>query len=196
MHVSVLLIKKLCFLMVILLFFPIVGFTQSNLQLGERVNFKNFSNAQGVNISFQEPNGWQKGDESFATDKNNLVISYLNTSELLILQLYISKTPFGKMEKNEVEKTLNSKEFLDSYINKKYSGESGYKLDNTSLTYINGYPFIQVLAESYKVQYQVNWMTFIEDKMINIVCVSLKDNFVNIFPFFNKFKESINLKEN
>ena len=173
-----------------------IGFGQSNLKLGERVYFKNFSNAQGVDISFKEPKGWQRGNESFATDNNNLVLSYLNASEFLMLQLYISKTPFGKMEKNEIEKTLNSKEFLDSYIKKKYSGESGYKLDNATLTYIDGYPFIQVLAESYNVQYQVNWMTFIDDKMINIVCVSLKENFVDVFPFYNKLKESINLKEN
>ena len=181
-------------LLLILLCLPMIGFGQSNLKLGERVYFKNFSNAQGVDISFKEPKGWQRGNESFATDNNNLVLSYLNASEFLMLQLYISKTPFGKMERNEVEQTLNSKEFLDSYISKKYSGESGYKLDNATLTYINGYPFIQVLAESYNVQYQVNWMTFIDDKMINIVCVSLKENFVNVFPFFNKLKESIILK--
>ena len=67
-------------------------------------------------------------------------------------------------------------------------------VDNATLTYINGYPFIQVLAESYNVQYQVNWMTFKDDKMINIVCVSLKENFVDVFPFYNKLKESIILK--
>ena len=44
-----------------------IGFGQSNLKLGERVYFKNFSNAKGVDISFKEPNGWQKGNESFAT---------------------------------------------------------------------------------------------------------------------------------
>ena len=178
----------------VLLCLPMIGFGQSNLQLGERVYFKNFSNAQGVDISFKEPKDWQKGNESFSSDKNNLVLSYLNVSEFLMLQLYISKTPFGKMERNEVEKTLNSKEFLNSYIKKKYGGDSGYKLDNATLTYINGYPFIQVLAESYNVQYQVNWITFIEDKMINIVCVSLKENFVDVFPFYKKLKESIILK--
>ena len=183
-------------LLLILLCFPIIGFGQSNLKLGERIFFKNFSNAKGVDISFKEPTGWQKGNESFAVDNNNLVLSYLNSSEILMLQLYISETPYLKMNRSQVDEILNSQEFISSFSNNQFPLEAGYSVDNASLIYINGYPFIQVLAESHKLQYQVNWMTFIDDKMINIVCVSLKDNFVSVFPFFNQIKESIILKEN
>ena len=183
-------------LLLILLCLPMIVFGQSNLQLGERVYFKNFSNAQGIDISFKEPKGWQTGDESFAIDNDNLVLSYLNTSEILMLQLYISETPYPKMNRSEVDEILNREEFISSFSNNQFPLAAGYSVDNTSLTYINGYPFIQVLAESHKVQYNVNWITFIDDKMINIVCVSLKDNFVNVFPFFNQIKENLILKEN
>jgi len=172
-----------------------IGFGQTSLELGERIYFKNNPKAKKVNISFKEPKGWEKSNESFGIDKSNIVVSYVNSFNPSIVQLYVSEAPWKKMSKAEIDKLLNDNEFVNSFIANSYSSESGYIVEDVSLIYINNYPFLQVLAENYEIQYQVSWATFIEDKWVNIVGSALKENFAGIFPFFNQLKETIILQQ-
>ena len=99
------------------------------------------------------------------------------------------------MSKTEIDALLNNKESVNSFIANAYNSESGFIVEDVSLIYINNYPFLQVLAENYAIQYQLSWLTFIDNKIVNIVAIALKENFAEISPFFNKLRETIILKQ-
>lgn len=181
--------KKILFLLLIA---QILGFGQITFEIGERVNFKNFPNSKGTDISFNTPKNWKESTESYtlSNQDENLVCCYIDKEQTLIFQLYISETPFGFLSKSKVKEMYTKETFL-----KQITSNPTLEVMSYNVVVIGNYPFIRMTATSGRgIQKQVNYMTFFKDKYINIVASSLTQDFDLVYPFYKLIGETVTLK--
>jgi len=170
-------------LLLILLCLPMIGF-------GQELGIKKKINKNGIYLSFKEPKNWEETKQSFANDQSNLAVSYLNRSFGAMFQIYIASSP-KYVTKKEAEEFMNDEDFKEDYVRGFEEGGIN-EIIAMEKSYVNDYPAIEILSYGYsKMQKQVQWVIFYEDKMINIQGVSLSDEFNNLYLLFKNLKNSV-----
>ena len=181
-------------LLIFLFFISFYGNSQTNLKLGEYVSFKNSPEAKGIDIGFKEPLGWTKTENSFYSDNENLVATYINVEMVSMVQLYVTKAPWYFSDKEKVKDFLSSKEVLEVGFKDLFLESLGYDVITTKLVYIDEYPFLEVYCNTqFKTQKQTNWLTVKEGVMINLLGTTINNNYWKMYSFFKKLKESVKI---
>ena len=179
--------KKL--LSILLLIMPIILIGQNSFQLGSKVKVEK----NNIDFTFNKPiYPFEKSQESYSSDNNNLVVSYVynTTSNPLIIQIY--STPVPEKYFPAMNEVFKSDESVKSFMNQSYPYPINELLNYKVITSKNK-KFIEVQLISHDIQKQIAWWTFHKGNMINISCTSKIEKYNSVSHFFRKFKDSLSI---
>ena len=158
----------------------------SNIKLGDVISYTK----NNIKFSFKTPVSFEESKQSYATDTDNLVVSFLSKENMTMVQVYSKPLPRNS--------ALDADHFFsDSNSLKKLMTQMFPEPINEVISYkvikIGNRSFLEVSSISHDVQNQTNWITFHKNNMVNIVGITTIANFSNIESFLNKFKETIRI---
>ena len=158
----------------------------SNIKLGDVISYTK----NNIKFSFKTPVSFEESKQSYATDTDNLVVSFLSKENMTMVQVYSKPLPRNS--------ALDADHFFsDSNSLKKLMTQMFPEPINEVISYkvikIGNRSFLEVSSISHDVQNQTNWITFHKNNMVNIVGITTIDNFSNVESFLNKFKETIRI---
>jgi len=158
----------------------------SNIKLGDVISYTK----NNIKFSFKTPVPFEESKQSFASDTDNLVVSFLSKENMTIIQVYSKPLPRNSaLDANQFFSDSNG---LKKFMNQMFP-EPINKVNSYKVIKIGNRSFLEVSSISHDVQNQTNWITFHKNNMVNIVGITTIANFSNIESFLNKFKETIRI---
>lgn len=175
-------------LLLLLLIAPVLGYGQSNFRLGDYVVIKK----NNIVFQFKKPlYPFEQSNASLSlTGDDNLVASFL-ASKPAVLQIYT--TPIPSEFQKEADNFFNSEDAIKSFVNQILPPPVNKILEHR-VVIINRKKFIEIKLIAAEVQKQINWITFYNNNMINILGSTLIKDFNTALPFIKNFNNSINIK--
>ena len=174
-------------LLLLLLFIPLVSFGQTNqFKLGDVISYKK----NNIKFSFKTPVPFEESKQSYASDTNNLVVSFLSKENMTIIQIYSTPVPSNFVL--DVDQFFSDSNGVKKFMNQIFP-EPINKVNSYKVIKIGNQSFLEVSLIAHNVQKQTNWITFHKNNMVNIVGITTIANFSNIESFLNKFKETIRI---
>jgi hypothetical protein len=149
---------------------PLFGnnpFVQLNaIQLGKYHSIKDHPKAKGVNLNLKAPEGW-KVEEG---DRPNVVVKFVNGSDLFLLMVKDTETFISKGDAKEL---FQDEEFISELTGSYNSQFKKWTLLDKKLVTIDNYPALELIVSGYGERLVVKfemviktWYFFYEDKFI------------------------------
>ena len=155
-------------------------------KLGDVISYKK----NNIKFSFKTPVPFEESKQSYASDTNNLVVSFLSKENKTIIQVY--STPLPSNFALDVDQFFSDSNGVKKFMNQIFPKPIN-KVNSFKVIKIGNQSFLEVSLISHNVQKQTNWITFYKNNMINISGTTTIANFKNIESFLNKFKETIRI---
>ena len=175
-------------LLLLLLCLPLIGLGQTDFKLGEYTKIKK----NNIEFQFKKPMyPFEQSDESLSLGGNDkLVVSYL-TFKPAAIQIYVTPIPSEMQE--EAADFFNSEQAIEFFANQMFPPPIN-ELIEFRVVIVNGKKFIEMKIISANVQKQINWITFYNNNMINILGSTLIKDFDATLSFIIDFSNSIKIK--
>jgi hypothetical protein len=148
----------------------------SNIQLGEYHSIKDHPKAKGVNLKVKVPKGW-KVEEG---DRPNVVVKFVNGSDLFLVMVKDTETFISKKDAKEL---FEDQEFITELTGAYNSQFKQWTLLDKKVVTIDNYPALELVVsgsgERVGVKFEMvmkTWYFFYEDKFIYLQGGGIKSN--------------------
>lgn len=148
----------------------------SNIQLGEYHSIKDHPKAKGVNLKVKVPKGW-KVEEG---DRPNVVVKFVNGTDLFLVMVKDSETFISKKDAREL---FEDEEFISELKGAYKSQFSRWSLLEKKIVTIENHPTLELVVSGTKerlgVEFEMvmkTWYFFYEDKFIYLQGSGVKSN--------------------
>lgn len=189
--------KKIVFIISFIISFACSG--QNNFKLGNNTVLIN----KGIIFSYKTPlPPFQNEEESYSLQGNSNLVSafYARTPDdnIVALQIYATTLPTQYKDidwDTMIYSSDNQKIFSNSFLRK--NSENNMSILNYEVKTINGKVFLEIQSTSTVLglkQKQVNWITIYKNTFVNILGVTLLNNFDDNLSFFKEFVNSVSIK--
>ena len=163
------------------------SFGQVNqFKLGNTIKF----NKNNIEFSLSKPIPFEQSLQSYASDNKNLVVSFTNKQNMVIIQAY--STPIPAQFYLDADEFFLNKNNLENLMDQMFP-EPINNINSYKIIKIGSQSFIEISLISHNIQKQTNWVTFYKNNLINILGTTTIDNFSNIESFLSEFKNSIRI---
>ena len=163
------------------------SFGQVNqFKLGNTIKF----NKNNIEFSLNKPIPFEQSLQSYASDNKNLVVSFTNKQNMVIIQAY--STPIPAQFYLDADEFFLNKNNLENLMDQMFP-EPINNINSYKIIKIGSQSFIEISLISHNIQKQTNWVTFYKNNLINILGTTTIDNFSNIESFLSEFKNSIRI---